>query len=133
MWRASSTADRRANGAPLRASERCATRRPNNGDGTRSALASIRRRRSAIRSSGTLTWTDRMSVEPIPADQRPKPITRARPGHIDLAGARILARPAFVQYMLDNQSHVHRLFASLADFGVVFEWEREVQALRGAA
>jgi chorismate synthase len=32
-------------------------------------------------------WTDRMSVEPIPADRRPKPITRARPGHIDLAGA----------------------------------------------
>jgi len=32
-------------------------------------------------------WTDRMSVEPIPAERRPKPITRARPGHIDLAGA----------------------------------------------
>ncbi|MGI8829118.1 MAG: chorismate synthase [Candidatus Limnocylindria bacterium] len=32
-------------------------------------------------------WTDRMSVEPIPADRRPKAITRARPGHIDLAGA----------------------------------------------
>ena len=32
-------------------------------------------------------WTERMSVEPIPADRRPKPITRARPGHIDLAGA----------------------------------------------
>jgi chorismate synthase len=32
-------------------------------------------------------WTDRMSVEPIPADRRPKPITRARPGHVDLAGA----------------------------------------------
>ena len=32
-------------------------------------------------------WTDRMSVEAIPADRRPKPITRARPGHIDLAGA----------------------------------------------
>jgi chorismate synthase len=32
-------------------------------------------------------WTDRMSVEPIPIDRRPKPITRARPGHIDLAGA----------------------------------------------
>jgi chorismate synthase len=28
-----------------------------------------------------------MSVEAIPADRRPKPITRARPGHIDLAGA----------------------------------------------
>ncbi len=32
-------------------------------------------------------WTDRMSVEPIPGHRRPKPITRARPGHIDLAGA----------------------------------------------
>ncbi len=32
-------------------------------------------------------WTDRMSVEAIPAARRPKPITRARPGHIDLAGA----------------------------------------------
>lgn len=32
-------------------------------------------------------WTDRMSVEPIPADRRPKPISRARPGHVDLAGA----------------------------------------------
>jgi len=32
-------------------------------------------------------WTDRMSVEPVPADRRPKPITRARPGHVDLAGA----------------------------------------------
>ena len=32
-------------------------------------------------------WTERMSVEPIPVGRRPKPITRARPGHIDLAGA----------------------------------------------
>lgn len=32
-------------------------------------------------------WTERMSIEPIPADRRPRPITRARPGHIDLAGA----------------------------------------------
>lgn len=32
-------------------------------------------------------WTDKMSVEPIPEERRPKPITRARPGHIDLAGA----------------------------------------------
>ena len=32
-------------------------------------------------------WTDRMAIEPIAADRRPKPITRARPGHIDLAGA----------------------------------------------
>jgi chorismate synthase len=33
------------------------------------------------------SWTERMSVEPIPADRRPKPITLARPGHADLAGA----------------------------------------------
>jgi chorismate synthase len=32
-------------------------------------------------------WTDRMAVEAIAAERRPKPITRARPGHIDLAGA----------------------------------------------
>jgi chorismate synthase len=34
-----------------------------------------------------VNWTERMSIEPIPADRRPKPITRARPGHVDLAGA----------------------------------------------
>jgi len=32
-------------------------------------------------------WTERMSIEPIPAARRPKPVTRARPGHVDLAGA----------------------------------------------
>ena len=32
-------------------------------------------------------WAQRMSIEPIPDDQRPKPITLARPGHVDLAGA----------------------------------------------
>ena len=34
-----------------------------------------------------VNWTERMSIEPIAADRRPKPITRARPGHVDLAGA----------------------------------------------
>ena len=34
-----------------------------------------------------VNWTDRMAAEPIPAARRPKPITRARPGHADLAGA----------------------------------------------
>jgi len=33
------------------------------------------------------SWQERMSVEAIPADRRPKPITLARPGHADLAGA----------------------------------------------
>lgn len=32
-------------------------------------------------------WTERMSVEPIPTSRRPRPITLARPGHADLAGA----------------------------------------------
>lgn len=31
-------------------------------------------------------WTGRMSVELIPLDRRSRPITRARPGHVDLAG-----------------------------------------------
>ena len=32
-------------------------------------------------------WEERMSVEPTASSRRPKPITRARPGHADLAGA----------------------------------------------
>jgi hypothetical protein len=47
--------------------------------------------------------------------------------------ARVLAREPFVRYMVDNQSHLHRLFAQLSDYGVLSEWERQVAALRGAA
>jgi hypothetical protein len=47
--------------------------------------------------------------------------------------ARVLAREPFVRYMVDNQSHLHRLFAQLSDYGVLSEWERQVEALRGAA
>jgi hypothetical protein len=47
--------------------------------------------------------------------------------------ARVLAREPMIRYMVDNQSHLSRLFHGLADFGVLFEWEREVLALRGAA
>jgi DNA-binding Lrp family transcriptional regulator len=47
--------------------------------------------------------------------------------------ARVLARGPIVQYLVDNQSHLHRLYAALADFGVLAEWEKEVLALRGAA
>lgn len=47
--------------------------------------------------------------------------------------ARVLAREPFIQYMTDNQSHLHRLFAQLAEYGVLSEWERQVLALRGAA
>jgi chorismate synthase len=32
-------------------------------------------------------WRERMAVEDVPAARRPKPITLARPGHADLAGA----------------------------------------------
>jgi chorismate synthase len=32
-------------------------------------------------------WEQRMSIEPIPRDQRPAPVSRTRPGHADLAGA----------------------------------------------
>ena len=33
------------------------------------------------------SWQERMAVEPRPAADRPRPITLARPGHADLAGA----------------------------------------------
>ena len=32
-------------------------------------------------------WQDRMAIERLPAGGRPKPVTLARPGHADLAGA----------------------------------------------
>jgi chorismate synthase len=41
----------------------------------------------ALENRDWANWTDRMAVEPIPTSRRPRPITRARPGHIDLAGA----------------------------------------------
>lgn len=50
-----------------------------------------------------------------------------------LVPARILSRAPFIQFMLDNQSHLHRLYAGLADFGVLSQWDREILALRGAA
>lgn len=50
-----------------------------------------------------------------------------------LVPARILSRAPFVQFMLDNQAHLHRLYAGLADFGVLSQWDREILALRGAA
>ena len=41
----------------------------------------------AIDNRDWASWTERMSIEPIPSGRRPRPITRARPGHVDLAGA----------------------------------------------
>jgi hypothetical protein len=50
-----------------------------------------------------------------------------------VAPRRILARAPFIQFMTDNQSHLHRLYCGLADSGVLSEWEREILTLRGAA
>lgn len=38
----------------------------------------------AIENRDHASWTDRMAAEPLPS--RPEPLTRARPGHVDLAG-----------------------------------------------
>jgi chorismate synthase len=40
-----------------------------------------------IRNLDWLNWQERMAVEPVTGDRRPKPVTLARPGHADLAGA----------------------------------------------
>jgi chorismate synthase len=32
-------------------------------------------------------WQERMAIEPVRTERRTKPVTRARPGHVDLAGA----------------------------------------------
>jgi chorismate synthase len=40
-----------------------------------------------IRNLDWVNWQERMALEPIPAARRPKPVTLARPGHADLAGA----------------------------------------------
>jgi len=42
-----------------------------------------------------------------------------------VVSSRILARDRFVQYMSDNQTHMHRLFTGLAELGVISEWERQ--------
>ena len=56
---------------------------------------------------------------------------RVAEGH--LIPARVLAGAPFVQFMTANQLNLHRLYTSLAEFGVLSEWEREVLHLRGAA
>ena len=50
-----------------------------------------------------------------------------------LVPSRVLARAPFIQFMMDNQSHLARLYTGLADFSVLSEWEREILTLRGAA
>ena len=56
-----------------------------------------------------------------------------RAEHGYLVTSRQLAREPFIQFLVDNQSHLHRLYAGLADFSVLSEWEREILTLRGAA
>lgn len=91
-------------------------------------------RRRAVR---TATIAQRLGIAPETVRRHLRRLAnddlceRNEDGYV--VSARILARPGIVGFMLDNQSHMHRLFASLADFGVLSEWEHEVQALRGAA
>lgn len=47
--------------------------------------------------------------------------------------SRVLAKELLVKFVLDNQSQLYRLYAALADLGVVAEWEHEIQSLQGAA
>ncbi|THD79412.1 MAG: ArsR family transcriptional regulator [Phenylobacterium sp.] len=48
-----------------------------------------------------------------------------------LVPAEILGRGPFVQFIIDNQAHLNRMFAGLGEFGVLAAWEQERQ--RGAA
>jgi chorismate synthase len=41
----------------------------------------------SIENRDWVSWQERMAVEPRPRSRQPKPITLARPGHADLAGA----------------------------------------------
>lgn len=72
--------------------------------------------------------TVRRRLNRLVADDR---CERALDGYV--VTGRILAREGFIRFMVDNQSHLHRLFAGLAEFGVLAEWERETTELRGAA
>lgn len=72
--------------------------------------------------------TVRRRISRLTADDR---CERAGDGYI--VPGRVLAREPVVRFMVDNQSHLHRLFAGLAEYGVIAEWEREALTLRGAA
>jgi DNA-binding transcriptional ArsR family regulator len=47
--------------------------------------------------------------------------------------ARAISREGFVEFMIDNQTNLQRLFQGLAEHGVLAMWEREAAGLRGAA
>lgn len=46
---------------------------------------------------------------------------------------RVLSQGPFVRYMLDNNLHMQRFFAGLAEYGITTLWDHEANALRGAA
>jgi DNA-binding transcriptional regulator YhcF (GntR family) len=50
-----------------------------------------------------------------------------------LITSRVMARERLVRFVMDNQSHLQRLYAGLADLGVLAWWEHEILGLRGAA
>jgi DNA-binding Lrp family transcriptional regulator len=50
-----------------------------------------------------------------------------------LVPGRVLARRPFVEYVLANQTNLQRLMTALGEYGVLAAWDREAQALRGAA
>lgn len=56
---------------------------------------------------------------------------RVRDGYI--VPRRVLARSPFTEFVQGNQVHVQRMFAGLADAGVIALWDEERSALRGAA
>lgn len=47
--------------------------------------------------------------------------------------SRVLARPPYVRYMVDNQMHMQRLFTALAEAGVTAAWDAEEVELRRTA
>lgn len=77
---------------------------------------------------GIATETARRHIQRLLDDDRCE-----RKGDGFFVPARVLAREPFVQFMLDNQSHLHRLYSGLADFGVLTEWDHQILSFRGAA
>jgi DNA-binding Lrp family transcriptional regulator len=63
--------------------------------------------------------------------QEPEICLRTKAGYVVPAAA--AAHRPFIEFMATNHMNLHRLFQSLADYGVVAAWDAEDAALRGAA
>ena len=91
-------------------------------------------RRKPIR---TVALSERLGIPQETVRRRLNQLMKAdrcvRLGDGFIVPSRVLAREPFIQFMVDNQSHLYRLYAGLADFSVLSEWEREILAIRGAA